>query len=63
MYRRSRGIWIEDGLIILSLLTLWPRILGWKGAIFPLLQYMALGVLVWILVRRVRRFRRAKAQL
>ncbi|HDH99917.1 MAG: hypothetical protein DRP94_04380 [Candidatus Latescibacterota bacterium] len=63
MYRRSRGIWIEDGLIILSLLTLWPRILGWKGAIFPLLQYVALGVLVWILVRRVRRFCRAKAQL
>ena len=63
MYSRPVGIWIEDFLIILSLLTLWPKILGWRGAIFPLLQYLALGALVWILVRRIKRFRRTKAQL
>ena len=63
MHKRPIGIWIEDGLIILSLLTLWPRILGWTGAIFPLLQYLALVVLVGILVRRIKRFRKVKAQL
>ncbi len=54
---RSR-IRIEDILIILCIFALWPRIFGWQGEIYTLLEYVALAVLVVIFARRISRIRR-----
>ena len=56
------GMAIEDLFILLSVFALWPGILGWEGAVWQYLQYAAVVGLVWILVRRVNRYRqRAEA--
>ena len=52
--------WWEDVVIVLAVLTLWPRILGWSGMFYQVLEGLALGVLVVILVRRIGRFQRKK---
>jgi hypothetical protein len=49
---------IEDAFILLSVFALWPGILGWEGLIWQLLMYAAVVGLVWILVRRVNRYKR-----
>ena len=48
---------IEDAFILLCILTLWPVILGWTGTLYEVLLYVALAGLLFIFVRRVRRFR------
>jgi len=55
--------WVEDIVIVLAVLTLWPTILGWSGLFYQLLQILALGVLVGILVRRIGRFRAEKKRM
>ncbi|MCK5526182.1 MAG: hypothetical protein KAJ05_03485 [Candidatus Latescibacteria bacterium] len=55
--------WVEDIVIVLVLLTLWPTILGWSGMLYRLLEIAALGVLVGILVRRIGRFRSEKKRM
>lgn len=54
---RRRHILIEDAFIILSVLSLWPSILGWEGLAYDLLKYGALAGLVFIFIRRVGRYR------
>ena len=56
----SRRIWkaLEDVFIVLSVLVLWPGILGWEGLAWEVLKYAAVVGLIWILIRRVNRYRR-----
>ena len=52
----------EDIFILLCILSLWPVILGWNHPAFEVLLYAALAGLVFILVRRVRRFTQARRE-
>ena len=54
---------LEDIFILVSILSLWPSILGWNEPIYEFLLYAALIGLVVIFIRRVRRFRRASDEL
>ena len=54
---------IEDAFILLCIVTLWPVILGWTGRIYEILLYVALAGLVFIFVRRMRRFRTSRVEL
>ena len=60
--RESRPIWValEDAFILLSVLALWPGILGWQGAVWEMLKYAAVVGLIWIFMRRMGRYRRRK---
>ena len=51
---------VEDVFILLCVLSLWPVILGWRHLAYEILLYVALLGLVFILVRRVRRFAQAR---
>lgn len=55
----ERPLWIllEDAFIIVSIAALWPGILGWEGMIWSVVQFAALAGLVWILIRRVGRYK------
>ncbi len=55
---RSR-LWIalEDLFILGCVFVLWPLILGWKGWVWEVLLYAAVGGLIWIFVRRIQRYR------
>ncbi|HCK11062.1 hypothetical protein MK139_04620 [bacterium] len=55
--KKRFGMALEDLFILLSVVALWPGILGWEGVVWQYLQYAALVGLVWILVRRVSRYR------
>jgi len=48
---------VEDVLIILAIFSLWPTVLGWQGLAFKIIQYVALGILITIFVRRIGRIR------
>jgi hypothetical protein len=54
----ERPLWLllEDAFIIVSIAALWPGILGWEGMIWTVVQFAALGGLIWILTRRVKRY-------
>ena len=54
---------IEYAFMLLCILTLWPVILGWSGTIYEVLRYVALAGLVFIFVRRMRRFRATRADM
>lgn len=54
---RKRHILIEDAFIILSILALWPAILGWEGLIYDLMKYGALVGLIFIFIRRRKRYK------
>ena len=53
--KRSRHILVEDAVILLSILVLWPTVLGWTGLAFRALQGIALVCLAAILAVRIRR--------
>lgn len=55
-----RGRLLEDIFILLCVLSLWPVILGWQHLAYEILLVVALLGLVYILVRRVRRFGQAR---
>lgn len=59
MTMNDRPLWliVEDAFIILCIGALWPGILGWQHSIWDLVQYVALAGLVWILIRRIGRYR------
>lgn len=57
MNERPLWIMLEDAFLIVSIAALWPGILGWEGAIWTVVQFAALAGLVWILVRRVGRYK------
>ena len=54
---------IEDLFILLCIISLWPVVLGWTETIYQYLLYIALAGLVWIFVRRIRRFHEARDAL
>ena len=54
---------LEDIFILLCILVIWPVILGWNHLIYEILLYVALAGLVWIFIRRIRRFRQARDEL
>ncbi|MSS73972.1 MAG: hypothetical protein EXS64_21175 [Candidatus Latescibacteria bacterium] len=54
---RRRHILIEDAFIILSILALWPAILGWDHIVYDLMKYAALAGLVLIFIRRRKRYK------
>ncbi|HCL29458.1 MAG TPA: hypothetical protein DIC52_13600 [Candidatus Latescibacteria bacterium] len=51
---------MEDVFILLCVLSLWPVLLGWDHILYRVLMYTTLAGLVFILVRRVRRFSQAR---
>ena len=57
MNERPLWVMLEDAFIILSIGALWPGILGWGGFFWEAVQYVALAGLIWIFVRRARRYR------
>ena len=57
---RRWHILVEDLFIILSILALWPAILGWKSPVYEVLRYLALAGLIAIFIRRVRRYRQRR---
>ena len=60
----SRRNWLvlEEVFLVLSVFVLWPRILNWPGLLWEVLQYLALVGLVWILIRRVRRYQKPRGE-
>ena len=52
---RKRYFVLEDVLILLCILVLWPTVFGWEGTVFRILQWTAVACLIVILVRRIRR--------
>ncbi|MFT5089096.1 MAG: hypothetical protein ACI906_001301 [Candidatus Latescibacterota bacterium] len=54
---------IEDIFIIISIVSLWPVVLGWQGLAYQVLLYAALAGLVYIFFRRMRRFREARDEM
>lgn len=61
MDRTRLWIALEDLFILVSVFALWPSILGWQGWVWEVLKYAAAGGLVWIFVRRLRRYRERRA--
>ena len=59
--KRSRLF--EDIFIFVSILALWPVVLGLEGWIYELGLYTALAGLVYIFFRRMRRFRAAQRDI
>lgn len=55
-----RGRRFEDIFILLCVLSLWPSILGLDHILYELLLYGALAGLIFVFVRRVRRFSQAR---
>ncbi len=55
----ERPLWLilEDAFIIMCIGALWPGILGWESWFWVFVQYVALVGLVWILIRRIARYR------
>ena len=61
--REKRYKLIEDLFILLCIVSLWPVVLGWTEPIYQYLLYAALAGLVFIFVRRIRRFHAARDAL
>lgn len=54
---------IEDLFILVSIVSLWPVVLGWQGFVYEIMLYGALAGLVYIFFRRMRRFREARDEM
>ncbi len=54
---------LEDVFILLSILALWPAVLDLQGLAYDLLVYAALAGLVFIFIRRMRRFHAARDEM
>ena len=57
------AVYVEDAVIILCILPLWPFILGWSGVAWEVLLYADAALLVAVLIRRMRRARAALEKL
>ena len=53
---------LEDIFILICIVSLWPVVLGWQGAVYEAILYVALAGLVLIFYRRMNRFRRARRE-
>ena len=58
-----RGRRLEDVFILFCVLSLWPVILGLDHILYELLLYSALAGLIFIFVRRARRFSQARKSI
>ena len=58
--REKKSKLIEDIFTLLCIISLWPVVLGWTEAIYQYLLYIALAGLVYIFIRRIRRFHSAR---
>ncbi|MCM8818609.1 MAG: hypothetical protein NC915_03935 [Candidatus Omnitrophica bacterium] len=54
--REKTPIW-EDIVIILSIFSLWPSILRRETIITKILMFVFLGLLIWLLKRRITRIK------
>ena len=61
--REKRHKLVEDVFILLCIASLWPVVLGWTEPIYQYLLYVALAGLIFIFVRRIRRFHDARDAL
>jgi hypothetical protein len=54
-----RRIWtvLEEVFIVLSIFAIWPGILGWEGWVWEAVKYVAVIGLIWIFVRRMKRYK------
>ena len=52
-------VYVEDAVIALGILPLWPVILGWTGWVWQGLLYGDLAVLLFIFSRRLKRAKKA----
>ena len=43
---------LETVAIFLTILSLWPRILGWENPAFDIVLYVFLGLMILVAVRR-----------
>ncbi len=59
----KRGRLFEDIFILVSILALWPVVLGWQGLVYEIALYAALAGLIYIFFRRMRRFRAARQDM
>lgn len=59
----KRSKLIEDIFTLLCIVSLWPVVLGWTEPIYQYLLYGALAGLIYIFVRRIRRFHAARDAL
>ncbi len=53
---------LEDVFILICIVSLWPVVLGWQGAVYEVILYVALAGLVLIFYRRMNRFRQARRE-
>jgi hypothetical protein len=60
---KKMGRIIEDLFTLLCIFSLWPVVLGWTEPIYQYLLYVALAGLVYIFVRRMRRFQEAQDEV
>ncbi|MBT3345953.1 MAG: hypothetical protein HN712_15090 [Gemmatimonadetes bacterium] len=59
----NKGRRLEDIFILLCVLTLWPVVMGLEHPLYQVALYGALAGLIFILVRRVRRFQEARREI
>ena len=59
----NKGRRLEDIFILLCVLTLWPVVLGLQHPLYQAALYGALAGLIFILVRRVKRFQDARREV
>ena len=58
--RTRLWIAIEDMFILVSVFAIWPGILGWEGWVWEMTKYVAAVGLIWIFVRRLRRYQQRR---
>ena len=55
--RWASGEWWEWLLIFVAMAAMWPKILHLPGIHWDLILWSALGLMVWVFVRRMKRFK------
>ncbi len=66
MFSVSEGLYIvtkktpfwEDAVIIISIFTLWPAVIRRETALTKVIMIIALGLLIWIFIRRLGRMKK-----
>ena len=57
----SRTYWIENALILVAIVLLWPRIfLGWSGPVWFAVECVMLVIMAVICIRRLKAVHRWK---
>lgn len=52
---RTMRMLLENGLIVIGLLTFWPFVFGHRSMTYQLWMLLVLGLLAWLAVVRLRR--------